>query len=271
MRRSIAIIALIASISPATAQRIHQEPVPCRLTLEPWTGPADRHGSGGYQLVARFLVPAMTYPRNVQVRAQLKRGATVVYNVSNVPPPLAWKQGSWTRFFQHRYMSDPGLSCSVTLSYPVKERDKVIPKARIDGMGPIGKVDRKVPALPRPLATATGGYVDTIDGRRESIVFKRGTQHRIEGKGLAGGTAAWLIGPDGGGSVLTIRQESDTRLLVTVSDIAGARTSWPAGRTIAHAKALKIRIEADHGNRIFEFDLPNSVYSCRAGELNCGR
>lgn len=140
--------------------------------------------------------------------------------------------------------------------------------------GVAGRAARMEPPKPvqlRPLATAKDGRVDTIDGRRDSILFRRGTLHRIEGKGLSGGTAAWLIGPDGGGSVLTIRHESDTRLLVAVSDIAGARTPWPAGRTRTDARSLTVRIEAGYGERIFEFRLPRSVYSCRSGEPNCAR
>lgn len=122
------------------------------------------------------------------------------------------------------------------------------------------------------------GWIDTIDGKRSGIQFRLGSQHVIRGAGLANAVQGFITSeriPAGNknkyetvGSVLTIVRNSDTEVVVRVSQISGGRVRWSA---TGHRQNLDVRLilRTNGGGRSFNFPIRGGRYSCTAGEPNC--
>lgn len=140
-------------------------------------------------------------------------------------------------------------------------------------------VEQRGPGRPRPnpnfrepeplLRLPDGSYLTSINGVRRLVVFQPGREYVIRGRGLSGGTAAWILGNPAGGSVLDVLYESDTELRVRVSHVSGARSLWPRVEPSDRKPGVWLLIEADYGQRRFYVLLPESYYSCSASAPNC--
>ncbi|ATY31151.1 Rossmann-fold NAD(P)-binding domain-containing protein [Sphingomonas psychrotolerans] len=136
-------------------------------------------------------------------------------------------------------------------------------------------------AVPRGVMHASWdrkGWIDTIDGKRSGIQFRLGSEHVIRGAGLANAVQGFITSsriPRGGGnkyetvgSVLTIVRNSDSEVVVRVSQISGGKVRWSA---TGHRQYPDVRLilRTDGGGRNFNFPIRGGRYSCAAGEPNC--
>ncbi|WP_140985065.1 hypothetical protein [Asticcacaulis tiandongensis] len=246
-------------------------PVKCRNVFEPYTGPADELGSGGYIVVTQFQIPDMPYPKDFVARGDLLFRGDDFKKLINKLPESQWVRGGWGQVGRNRVGVNWAYGCRATLSWTKPTMTLGTPVLSNRPSDLTQKRQLIVPSAQAPLVKlADGSYISNVDGKRENIVFKLGSTHRINGKGLSGGTAGWILGTTYGGSMLEIVSESDTQLVVKVTAVSGARTRWPANQIqYKNQSSVRMRIEAKHGDRVFEFSLPNSVYDCKRTEANC--
>ncbi|MFT4091562.1 MAG: hypothetical protein QM645_12575 [Asticcacaulis sp.] len=243
----------------------------CRILYEPFTGPADEYGSGGYIVVTQYKIPDMPYPKDFVVKGDLKFKGKEYKKLINRPPESQWVRGGWGLVSRNRGGFNWGYTCSLITNWTKPTVTLGTPVLSNRPSDLLNKRQVILPVNQPPLVKlADGSYISNVDGKRDNIVFKLGSTHRINGKGLSGGTAGWILGTTYGGSMLEVISESDTQLVVKVTAVSGARTRWPANQMqFKSQSSVRMRIEAKHGNRVFEFSLPNSVYDCKHTEPNC--
>ncbi|MEM9965195.1 MAG: hypothetical protein AAGC58_07590, partial [Asticcacaulis sp.] len=210
------------------------------------------------------------YPRDFVVMGDVEFGGQPFNQVINRPPESQWVRGGWGLVSRNRVGFNWGFKCTLTATWtdqPVTLGKPVLSNRPSD----LIRKDRVLPSSQPPLVKLPdGSYISDVDGKRENIVFKLGSTHRINGKGLSGGTAGWILGTTYGGSMLQIVSESDTQLVVKVTEVSGAQTRWPANQLPRkESSTVRVRIEAKHGKRVFQFSLPRSVYDCKRTEPNC--
>lgn len=115
-----------------------------------------------------------------------------------------------------------------------------------------------------------GSYVSSVDDARQDVRFALNGEFHILGRGFANTVNAWILGNRGGGSMLEILRQSDSELVVRVTDIPADEEPWPAEAMPRDDKAfVTVKIVADSGARTFHARLPGAWYDCRAGEPNC--
>lgn len=136
-------------------------------------------------------------------------------------------------------------------------------------------------AVPRGVMHASWdrkGWISTIDGKRSGIQFSLGSEHVIRGAGLANAVQGFIVSsrvPRGStgryesvGSVLTIVRNTDTEVVVRVSQISGGKVRWSS---TGHRQVPDVRLilRTDGGGRSFNFQIRGARYTCAAGEPNC--
>lgn len=128
------------------------------------------------------------------------------------------------------------------------------------------------------------GWIATIDGKgREGgmyasgVQFSLGSEHVLRGKGFDGFVSAFLtgmrqVGRRGVGhtvgSVLTPVRQSDTELVLRVTQIRAGQVPWSASQHYQD-KHTRLKIRTAGGARQIEAYLLNSPYRCTDGEPNC--
>lgn len=140
---------------------------------------------------------------------------------------------------------------------------------------------RPADAVPRGVMYASWdrkGWIDTIDGKRSGIQFRLGSQHVIRGAGLANAVQGFITSEripatsknkyETVGSVLTIVRNSDTEMVVRVSQVSSGKVRWSA---TGHRQYPDVRLilRTDGGGRSFNFPIRGARYNCTAGEPNC--
>lgn len=150
-------------------------------------------------------------------------------------------------------------------------------KGHVIEAGPIAPRPRDgVPAGVLVAAPDRKGWISTIDGKRSGITFRIGSTHVIRGAGFKDTVGAWIVSSrfapgsnraESVGSMLEVVRQTDTMLLVKVTQIRGGKLPWSA--TAHRQSGVRLLIRSDGGEREFSVPLRDSHYRCRAGEPNC--
>lgn len=139
----------------------------------------------------------------------------------------------------------------------------------------------------KPQPTKEAGTILSVDGQSVTsrnvagVTFSLGSEHVIRGRGFRNVVGAWLessripLRKEGGGnqyksvgSVLTVVRQSETELVVRVTQIAGGQLPWSSAGYRQYPPRLLIR--ADGGGSEIRNGTPHkSRYSCAVGEPNC--
>ncbi len=139
------------------------------------------------------------------------------------------------------------------------------------------------PQPPRPET----GTILSIDGQGVNssnvagVAFSLGSEHVIRGRGFKNVVGAWLVSSriplrkEGGGnqyksvgSVLTVVRQSETELVVRVTQIAGGKLPWSSANYRQNRPSIVIRNNGG-GNEIRIQSPLKSQYRCATGEPNC--
>lgn len=128
------------------------------------------------------------------------------------------------------------------------------------------------------------GWIATIDGKgrgrgmyANGVQFSLGSEHILRGKGFDGFVSAFLMGMrqvgrrgvgQTVGSVLTPIRQSDTELVLRVTQIRAGQVPWSASQHYQD-KNTRLKIRTAGGARHIEAYLLDSPYRCTNGEPNC--
>lgn len=135
---------------------------------------------------------------------------------------------------------------------------------------PTGPQETQPPMPAAIVKLGDGSYVGAVEGQTRDVRFVLGGQFRVAGKGFGGTVNAWILGNRGGGSMLDIVSQTDTELVLRVTEIAADEKPWAAGAQGSADSFITLKIAAARGERIFRANLPGAWYACSKGEPNCG-